>query len=134
MQEWIFPVVEAIEQNQVRTVSDLHQLLSLRLGNASVLFLSEDAMTEYDVPAIREYLKDKPQLTLSQLRQQHSEPAAQQLAYALDSHQMNQVHLVHVSPLLMIFTNTPAYKGAAAYEKEMKILKSFISLLERTHA
>lgn len=133
MQEWIFPVVEAIEKNQVHSVSDLHQLLTLQLGKTSLTFLSEDAMADYDVKLIKEFLIAHKNLTLSHLRKENS-PAAVQLTYALDSMQMNQVHVINIDPLLMIFTNTPAYKGAAAYEKEIQILKSFIALLQRKSA
>jgi hypothetical protein len=134
MQDWIFALTEAIEKGQVRTVTDLHQWLSRQLGSTSLVFLNEDSMAEFDVQVIREFIANKSELSLTELRSQLSLPAAQQLIYALESHQMNGVHVVGLNPLLLIFTNTPSFKGAAAYEKEMKILKSFIALLQRKSA
>jgi hypothetical protein len=131
IQEWIFNLAEAIDKRTVRTVDDIHKMLSSALGTSSLVFLDKEYFRNFNLRLIKNYLKEKGDINIETLKKDFDDEGAQELIYILESHQMNHLFIINVLPFSMALTNTKAIKGTTSYDKEMKILKSFVTLLNR---
>lgn len=132
IQGWVFSLVESIQTRKIEEIADFHKLLSERIGTQSILPVTEEELSGFDIPALKTLFANQDVLDLSLLkRSSDASSAAQQLAYLLESHQMNQAHVIGSEPLYLILVNAPAIGKADDYHNEMQILKSFLSLIQR---
>ncbi|MGE5085591.1 MAG: hypothetical protein ACM3MG_04775, partial [Bacillota bacterium] len=132
IQGWVFSLVESIQTRKIEEIADFHKLLSERVGSQSILPVTEEELSGFDIPALKTLFANQDVLELSLLKRSGDQSAAvQQLVYLLESHQMNQAHVIGSDPLYLILVNAPAIGKSDDYHNEMQILKSFLSLIQR---
>ncbi|MBO9668098.1 MAG: hypothetical protein J7501_14955 [Bdellovibrio sp.] len=132
VQDWVLSLVESIQSEKVKDIVDFHGVLTQRLGSQSIYPVTEQDLSGFDIDGLKSLVKGSAVLDLSLLKKANPQSeAGQQMAYLLESHQMNQVHVIGEEPLYMILVNAPAIGNASDYQNEMQILKSFLSLIQR---
>ena len=132
MQDWVFGLVESIQTKNVQEIADFHGLLLERMGTQSILPITEENLNGFNIVALKTLFNDQDVLELPSLKKEASQSlAAQQMVYLLESHQMNQVHMIGKDPFYLILVNAPAIGKAGDYQNEMQILKSFLALIQR---
>lgn len=132
IQDWVFGLVESIQTKKVQEIADFHGLLLERMGTQSILPITEENLSGFNIAALKTLFDSQDVLELPALRKAAGHClAAQQMAYLLESHQMNQAHMIGKDPFYLILVNAPAIGKAGDYQNEMQILKSFLSLIQR---
>lgn len=132
IQDWIFDLVEAIQTRRIRETADFHQLLTDHLGTQSILLLTEEDMMGFNIAALKDQFTGRNGVDLASLKKLPGAPeGAQQMAYLLETHQMNQAHIIGTDPLYLILMHAPAIGATNTYQNEMQILKALLSLIQR---
>lgn len=131
VQDWLFGILS--DCANIENVSSLQGLLKDK-GSQTILALTEMDLADYDIPSLKALCSRHPFFIRSDLSrpQWKKDPAAQQLRYLLDSYQMNQVHSIgDQKRLCLVFLNSPSMGYRNPYQREMSVLRSFVSVLSR---
>ncbi len=132
IQDWIFVLLEKMNSQKKQDLKTVQSVVKEVLNSQTLLIFSEDELASYDLEALKEAMALKEVHSLRELRDQKSDSFSKsQLIYLMESHQMSEIHLISLEPLVIILVNNRSMGFSSDYQKELSLLRNYVTALSR---